>query len=71
MRIIRNAENWSLILLFASLALAYALCFAPGHRHVFGDMSDPISMAVEVIMILAVIAEIKVLSATQKRRSNG
>lgn len=70
MRLFTKFENWSLVVLFASLGLAVALCFAPGHRHMFGDLSDPISAGLGVIMTAAVIVEIAVLFTMSRRRSN-
>ncbi|HTH52765.1 MAG TPA: hypothetical protein VL495_02365 [Edaphobacter sp.] len=69
MRLFTKFENWSLIVLFASLAVAYALCFAPG-RSMFGDLSDPLSTTIEGIMIFAVLVEMVVLFTMSRRREH-
>lgn len=62
MRFLTKSENWSLIVLFASLALAFMLSFAPVYRHLF--------WGVMVVMAAAVIVETGVLFTMSRRRSN-
>ena len=69
MRLLSKTENWSLIVLAASLVLACVLFFAPGHQHVFGDRHDPLSLGISVMMIGAVIAELAVLFTLSRRRT--
>jgi len=69
MRLLPKSENWSFLALVSSLGLTYALCFAPGHRHVFGDLSDPLSTALGIFMAAAVIVEVAVLFTMPRRRS--
>ena len=69
MRLLSKSENWSLIALGASFVLAFVLFFAPGHQHVFGDRTDPVSVGMEVMMIGTVVAELVVLYSLSGRRS--
>ncbi len=64
-----KSENWSLIALAGSLVLAYVLFFAPGHQHVFGDWSDPVSVGMGIMMMSTVIVEVAVLHSLRRRRT--
>lgn len=67
MRLFTKFENWSLIVLFVSLTLGYALCFAPG-RNMLGDLSDPLFRITGAVMTFAAIAEMAVLFTMSRRR---
>ncbi len=67
MRLLSKTENWSLIAVAASLVLAYVLFFAPGHQHAFGDRSDPVSVGMGIMMVIAVAAELTVLFTLSRR----
>jgi len=69
MRTFSKFENWSLIALAGSLALALVLFFAPGHQHVFGDWEDPLSVGMGIMMMTTVIVEVAVLYSLSRRRT--
>lgn len=67
MKHLPKSENWSLIALAGSVVLAYVLCFAPGHAHVFGDWNDPVSALTGIAVLSAVIVEVAMLFALSWR----
>jgi hypothetical protein len=69
MRLLSKTENWSLIALVMNLVLAYVFFFAPGHRHVFGDWNDPLSVGMGVMMVGTVVAELAAMFMLSRRRA--
>ena len=49
------------------MVLTWAFCFAPGHRHVFGDWSDPVSALVGLALVIATFVEVAVMFSMKRQ----
>jgi hypothetical protein len=62
-----NLENWSLIALAGSLVLNLVIGLAPGHQHVFGDWTDPVSALTGLLLVSTALIEVAVLFSMSRR----